>query len=297
MQPAVAAAGEKDGRFPLQEDVSGLMAADIASFIVVGKEAAAAGRPRDAEVAFLMSCRLADKLKGADSVESADAKYQLGAHYARVALDGGLAAGANRAEVLRRAERLYAGSLSSYAAHYGQAHEKSRFASQGLASVRQTLAQAEPVRPAPGPAAVPAEPATAAVQSSSKPSRASVPQPRPHQAKVARAAAPALQKPGAAAQFSPSFDCAKARSVPEKMICADAELARLDRELARVYARAKNSAADPAAFRRQQDLEWRRREAICRDRGCLLRWYAHRRDQLTNGTQQGRGQPQPASSR
>jgi uncharacterized protein len=79
----------------------------------------------------------------------------------------------------------------------------------------------------------------------------------------------------------PSFDCSKARSPSERTICVDGELARMDRELGRLHARAKNSAPDAAAFRPQNDIEWRRREATCRDdHACLLRWYAHRRDQL-----------------
>lgn len=70
------------------------------------------------------------------------------------------------------------------------------------------------------------------------------------------------------------------------MMCADAEVARLDRELGRVYAQAKNAATDGAAFGRQTSEEWRRREATCRDRECLLRWYAYRHDQLMNAMQQ-----------
>ena len=66
------------------------------------------------------------------------------------------------------------------------------------------------------------------------------------------------------------------------MICADGELARLDRELGRAYGRAKSVAVDPAAFRRQTEAEWRLRETMCQDRGCLLRWYAYRRIQLVS---------------
>ena len=249
-QPAATVAGRKDGQFVLRSDLSGMTASNIASFLVLGKEAVAAGRPRDAEVAFLMSCRVAAKLKGADSVESADAKYQLGRLYGRLALEGG-AASASNPELRRRAERLYADSLQTYQARYGQSHEKTRFAAQGLAALQ--------------PAARPA-------------GKHSTPPPGPprHEA----TALPAPREPSAPAAPGPSFDCAKARSVPEKMICSDAELSRLDRELGRVYARAKNAAPDGAAFRRQNSDEWRRREATCRDRACLLRWYASRHDQL-----------------
>lgn len=149
IEPAATAANEKDGKFPQQAGVEGLIAADITSFIVIGNEAAAAGRPRDAEAAFLMACRVADKLGGAGSVESADAKYQLGSLYARLALGEGVAGGADRVELLRRAEPLYLDSLQTSIAQHGEAHEKSRRAAQGLAALRQTLAQGENVSPAP----------------------------------------------------------------------------------------------------------------------------------------------------
>lgn len=45
----------------------------------------------------------------------------------------------------------------------------------------------------------------------------------------------------------PSFDCAKAASEAEKLVCTDAELAALDRQLATRYAEAKD--ADPAMQR------------------------------------------------
>ena len=84
----------------------------------------------------------------------------------------------------------------------------------------------------------------------------------------------------------------------EKLICFDAELARLVRELGRVYARAKTAAADGAAFRRQNSEEWRRRETTCRDRKCLMRWYANRYDRLIDAMPcQGRGQQPPAVAR
>lgn len=93
-----------------------------------------------------------------------------------------------------------------------------------------------------------------------------------------------------------SFDCSRARSAPEKMICSDAQLFQLNHEVGRVYARARDATADRAAFRRQNDLEARRRESICRDRGCLLRWYSYRRDQLMSEIE-GRTPPGPLSLR
>ncbi|MDB5742542.1 MAG: hypothetical protein JWR68_857 [Polaromonas sp.] len=304
LQPLTTVAGEKDGRFPLQSEVDGLTAADAASFIVVGKEAAAAGRTRDAEVAFLMSCRVAQKLKGADSVESASAKYQLGWHYAKVALEGN-AAGASRAEMLKRAEGLYSDSLQTYRTQYGESHEKSRFAAEGLAAVRQRLAQASntpsvpgPDTPAQGKGGMAGGPVKSAGGAGSPPERALVAKTQPRQTETAQALpSSATPSPSAATRRpQPSFDCRRARSVSEKLICSDDELARLDRELGQVYARARNAAPNRAAFRRQQEEEWRRREATCQDRDCLLRWYAQRHDQLTNDLSKG-AEPTQASTR
>ena len=126
---------------------------------------------------------------------------------------------------------------------------------------------------------------------------APLPKPQPGRVELAQAAPSAGRKPGATERPRPSFDCGKARSVPEKMICSDAELARVDRELGRVYARAKNSTANSAAFRRQNNAEWRRRESTCRDRECLLRWYAKRSDQLSNDINEASRQTPPTASR
>lgn len=84
----------------------------------------------------------------------------------------------------------------------------------------------------------------------------------------------------ARSDLRPSFDCAKARSRSERLICSDEELAALDRDTGRLHARARAAARDPAAFRRQNDAEWKQREATCRDKPCLLAWYSRRRSQL-----------------
>ena len=189
LQPAVVAASDTDGRFPLQAGVSGLIAADIASFIVIGNEAVAAGRPRDAEAAFLMSCRVADKLGGAGSVGSADAKYHLGSHYSRLAHDGGVAAAADRAELLGRAEPLLQDSLQTYVANYGQAHEKSQLAAQGLAGVRQVLPQAQKVQDVPATATAPVSvPVSESARDTGGPEK--LPPPAPPGAGTAQPASP-----------------------------------------------------------------------------------------------------------
>ena len=154
-ESVVPAAGDKDGQFPMQADVSGLLAVDIASFVVLSQEASAAGRERDAEVGLLMSCRIADKLKGAASVESADAKYRLGLHYANLSGREGPAAARNRAELLARAQILLADSLLTYSTRFGGNDDRSRLAASRLASVRQTLAQKPQLQSAPPLSPVP----------------------------------------------------------------------------------------------------------------------------------------------
>jgi uncharacterized protein YecT (DUF1311 family) len=55
----------------------------------------------------------------------------------------------------------------------------------------------------------------------------------------------------------PSFDCAKAGSVIEKAVCADVQLARLDRQMAEAYAAALRSADTGGRQRlRRAQREW-----------------------------------------
>lgn len=94
--------------------------------------------------------------------------------------------------------------------------------------------------------------------------------------------------PSVAGGDGPSFDCAKASSTSEKLICGNGDLAALDRELAEFYARAKQRAeqwefigdgGETAAewFETNRAEEWSWREENCTDADCLLRWYAKRK--------------------
>jgi len=94
--------------------------------------------------------------------------------------------------------------------------------------------------------------------------------------------------PEPAEQGGPSFDCAKAHSPAERLICSDAELAALDVELAALYAQAKAAAPDQAAFAQESRSEWSQRESTCTDKQCLIEWYAHRRAQLSAYTPEAR---------
>jgi len=80
--------------------------------------------------------------------------------------------------------------------------------------------------------------------------------------------------------FSASFNCSRAGSVAEKLVCNDAELSALDDQLGKTYRLAKSKAADRRTFTAQSDGFWRWREANCRSRDCLLDWYRQRQAML-----------------
>ncbi len=72
-----------------------------------------------------------------------------------------------------------------------------------------------------------------------------------------------------------SFDCAKATSKVEKMICADAELSRLDGEMQTIHQQASQFIADPVGFRAEQ-RQWLKSRDTCKDTGCLAKAYRSR---------------------
>lgn len=170
MAPILPSAGEGDGREVLQTKPGAGTADEVGSLILAGKEAAASGHRRDAEVAFLNACRNAAALTDGDPIPLADAMYQLGRHYATVGALGGVA---KSKELFQRSERLYSASLEAYRARYGDDHEKTKFAQAGLETVLQATGgkapaaiakvqpPAAPAQPAPEPAPVAAAPAPA----------------------------------------------------------------------------------------------------------------------------------------
>jgi len=272
LQSATVAADEKDGRFNMPAELYGYAGPDSRAFIAIGKEAAAEGRRRDAEIALLMSCRVADRVRGSGSLEAADARYQLGRHYDSLARQADPAVAADPSELLRRAQLLYSDSLRIYAAAYGEEHEKARAAAEGLAGLRERLAGARETVVAQATMAQAVEAARPGPERASAHPRATPAKPQPRKVEA---------KP------KPDLGCAGARSVTEKMICSDAELARMDREVGYLHARARVSTHDTWTFKRQDDEELRRRESTCRDRRCLLQWYAHRRSRLLNDIHSG----------
>jgi hypothetical protein len=85
-----------------------------------------------------------------------------------------------------------------------------------------------------------------------------------------------------------SFDCAKAHSDAEHIICSDAELASDDVQLAAIYAKAKAAVDDPVEFKARTRAQWNYREQQCHDRECLVRWYADQKVALTTLAEAGK---------
>lgn len=76
-----------------------------------------------------------------------------------------------------------------------------------------------------------------------------------------------------------SFNCAKAKTPNEVLICGDSQLSVIDDDLAALYRAAKAVAKDTVALKKETNEEWRRREK-CADRDCLVAWYKRRSVQL-----------------
>jgi len=90
-------------------------------------------------------------------------------------------------------------------------------------------------------------------------------------------------------KVSPSFDCTKAKSTSEKLICSDSQLATEDNELHELYKLAKIKTGNSAEFKSETVAAWKDREKNCFDKACVLEWYASRKttyQNIINGTQQ-----------
>lgn len=159
-----------------------------------------------------------------------------------------------------------------------------------LETIAPTAGSAPPAAqiasPLPTPTSEPPQPAskgdaplttaTAVAASDSAPSIAEMVAPAPAGASASEATAP---------QASPSFDCGKASSVAEKLVCAHEDLAKADSQLNLSYRAAMARNADATRVRREQ-LEWLRQSRdSCADADCVRRAYAEREAALANEPQ------------
>jgi len=73
-----------------------------------------------------------------------------------------------------------------------------------------------------------------------------------------------------------SFDCGKASTDVEKLICADSQASALDGELAQAYQKALAGSASPAALKAAQKSWLAKVRNPCKDSACLIRAYQRR---------------------
>jgi len=92
---------------------------------------------------------------------------------------------------------------------------------------------------------------------------------------------------GGGQTYQTSFDCSKAKSIPEYLICHDPDLAAADRDLAVTYQKANGAVSDKAALFDRARKQWNFRERNCRDKACLLSWYQYESDTFNTIAQTG----------
>jgi len=78
-----------------------------------------------------------------------------------------------------------------------------------------------------------------------------------------------------------SFDCDKAGTKVEKMICADAKLSKLDEDLSAAYSKGLKENSDSSALRQQQ-REWIKERNGCADAQCVKHAYDQRLSSLSD---------------
>lgn len=244
--PVSAPQRQGDGRFALEAALAAGARVEPSAYLAVSREAAQQGRARDAEVALLAACHLALKSSSGDTVPVADLKAQMAQQY--VTLAAGQPAGQARDGLLERAAGLLSEAAATYASALGREASKTRLAQQRLASLR--------------------EPATL------------------RRARAIAAGDPGTRVMGAAPRSSADAhvapDARAARTAPamRRLIASDPELSQLERDLQRLQAQASRVSRDPNGFRLRDNYALARRDAACRDKSCLLQWYAWRRHQL-----------------
>lgn len=235
-----AVGGEGDGQFRLQAALASDAQTDPSAFVTVAREAASQGHMRDAEVALMAACHVAERTAGAQSAPVAELKSQMGQHY--VLLAAREPTEDAREGLLQRASSLFSESAQAFAAALGRNASRTRLAEQRLASVRAPATLRAAAREQPG--------ANTAAMGAAR-SRADDGDGRP------RASGPA-----------------------RGLIRSDPELAQMESDLQRLRAQAARVTRDPRGLQQRDAWAQAQRDSACRDRSCLVQWYAQRRQQL-----------------
>lgn len=78
-----------------------------------------------------------------------------------------------------------------------------------------------------------------------------------------------------------SFDCTKAATSVEKLICNNEDISSLDDQLAKSYKSALEKTSDKEGFKKAQ-VEWLKQQRLCKDVACLSSVYQERISVLNN---------------
>jgi uncharacterized protein len=81
--------------------------------------------------------------------------------------------------------------------------------------------------------------------------------------------------------YAASFDCTKAASATEKLICSNGEISKKDEELAKIYYDVNNKSIDNR-FLISKQMEWLKERNKCNTDQCLIEKYIERMDVIGN---------------
>lgn len=87
--------------------------------------------------------------------------------------------------------------------------------------------------------------------------------------------------------YATSFDCNKAKSITENLICNNEDLAMADLEIASLLKQAKTTITDKKALNNRVRKQWNYREKNCKNEACLFEWFNYQKIVLTQITETG----------
>jgi len=87
------------------------------------------------------------------------------------------------------------------------------------------------------------------------------------------------------AVFNPSFDCAKASTDAERLICSNQELAALDVEMMSAYKRLADGNSDKNALRKEQNDWMKNQRNTCSTSDCMAKAYRSRIEDMESVAQ------------
>jgi hypothetical protein len=143
--PLLPARDNLDGRYNVQAALAATPLPSFRALMAIAADAASQQRQRDAEVALIVACRVAERREGARSVDVASAQAKL----AQVYLEFAKAAQPGGEDAILRAHDLMVQSLAAYTAILGVQSSRTQIAAQKLSQFE--AAQAQGLDPAMSP--------------------------------------------------------------------------------------------------------------------------------------------------